>query len=222
MAAATPDRRRIRLPPRQHTNSTTHTGHAFGTGGYKTIAYEIVTKIGVPAAVFAPTGYGELLFGVWKGFAELARLGVAATTPRVFACEPAASGPLARAIAEGRPAAKVETARTAAYAINSSISGHRPVAAIRASGGRAFLVEDSEMAQAQHDLAHAGLWHEISAAAGLAGYRQLQNQDFEGPVVCIATSSGFKDIGVGAQPPKIINPHWDVVRRHLEAAGISC
>lgn len=172
--------------------------------------------------MFAPTGYGELLFGVWKGFAELARLGVAATTPRVFACEPAASGPLARAIAEGRPAAKVETARTAAYAINSSISGHRPVAAIRASGGRAFLVEDSEMAQAQHDLAHAGLWHEISAAAGLAGYRQLQNQDFEGPVVCIATSSGFKDIGVGAQPPKIINPHWDVVRRHLEAAGISC
>lgn len=202
--------------------TTTHTGHAFGPEGYKTIAYEIFTELGVPAAVFAPTGYGELLFGVWKGFAELARLGVAATTPRIFACEPAAGGPLARAIAEGRPAAKIEVARTSAYAINSSVSGYRPVAAIRASGGRALLVEDSEMARAQQDLAHAGLWCEISAAAGLAGYRQVRNQDFDGPVVCIATSSGFKDIGVGAQPPEIIDPHWDVVRRHLEAADISC
>ncbi|MEV5544463.1 hypothetical protein AB0L13_47535 [Saccharopolyspora shandongensis] len=37
-----------------------------------------------------------------------------------------------------------------------------------------------------------------------------------------ATSSGFKDISAGAQPPEIIDPHWDVVRRHLEAADISC
>ncbi|SDW93903.1 threonine synthase [Saccharopolyspora shandongensis] len=203
--------------------TTTHTGHAFGPEGYKTIAYEIFIELGVPAAVFAPTGYGELLFGVWKGFAELVRLGVATTTPRMFACEAAAGGPLAHSLAEGRPAAEVEVAQTAAYAINSKVSGYRPVAAIQASDGRALLVDDAEMARAQHDLARAGLWYEMSAAAGLAGFRQVRDQEeFDGPVVCIATSSGFKDIGVGARGPEPTDPHWDVVRRHLRSSGIAC
>ncbi|CAM5270552.1 hypothetical protein SALBM135S_06579 [Streptomyces alboniger] len=64
----------------------THTGHAFGPEGYKTLAYEIFAELGVPAAVFLPTGYGELLFGVWKGFAELVALGLADRVPRLYSC----------------------------------------------------------------------------------------------------------------------------------------
>lgn len=53
--------------------TTTHTGHVFGPEGYKTIAYEIHQDLGIPAAVFVPTSYGGLLFGIWKGFTELRR-----------------------------------------------------------------------------------------------------------------------------------------------------
>src|SRR5690606_32536318 len=67
--------------------TATHTGHAFGPEGYKSIAYEIHADLGVPAAVFVPTGYGELLYGVWKGFAELRRLGLTDRVPRMYACQ---------------------------------------------------------------------------------------------------------------------------------------
>ncbi|WP_399925499.1 pyridoxal-phosphate dependent enzyme [Streptomyces kanamyceticus] len=171
----------------------THTGHAFGPEGYKTLAYEIYTELGVPAAVFLPTGYGELLFGVWKGFAELVTLGLADRVPRLYSCEPEAGGPLAAAVRDGVPATRVPVGETAAYAIDCAVGGYRGVVALRESGGHPLLVSDQRMAAARAELARAGLWAELSAAAGLAGYRQLGQAVVEGPVVCVSTSSGFKD-----------------------------
>ncbi|KAB8190676.1 pyridoxal-phosphate dependent enzyme [Nonomuraea phyllanthi] len=179
--------------------TVTHTGHPFGPEGYKTIAYELFLQLGrVPAAVFTPTGYAELLYGVWKGFVELRLLGLAASVPRMFSCETAAGGPHARALATGAPAAIVELGASDAYGIAGPVGGHRGVVAVRDSGGEALLVSDDELRLAQRDLARQGLWQELSGAAGLAGYRRL-GQDFDGPVVCVATSSGFKDVGVGAE-----------------------
>jgi threonine synthase len=39
--------------------------------------------------VFVPTGYGECLFGIWKGFAELRRLGVTRAVPAMARCSTA-------------------------------------------------------------------------------------------------------------------------------------
>ncbi|WP_240777543.1 threonine synthase [Nonomuraea basaltis] len=179
--------------------TVTHTGHPFGPEGYKTIAYELFLQLGaVPAAVFAPTGYAELLYGVWKGFTELRLLGLADAAPRMFSCETAAGGPHARALATGAPAAIVDLGPSDAYGIAGTVGGHRGVLAVRESGGEGVLVTDEEMRRAQGELARQGMWQELSGAAGLAGYRRLR-RDFDGPVVCIATSSGFKDLGVGAE-----------------------
>lgn len=215
----------------------THTGHPFGPEGYKPIAYEIFAELGVPAAVFVPTGYGELLFGVWKGFDELRRLGVAPQVPRLFSCEPAAGGPLARAVADGLPAAQVPVGPTGAYAIACPVSSYRGVLALRGSGGRPLLLTDAELALAQRRLAGAGLWHELSGAAGYAGYHQLRDTagsgrpdgtpgsgrpdegTVGGPVVCIATSSGFKD-RVTAEAEGTVDPDWSAVRRRLLDAGL--
>jgi threonine synthase len=190
--------------------TVTHTGHPFGPEGYKTIAYELFLQLGqAPAAVFTPTGYAELLYGVWKGFVELKLLGLTGTTPRMFACEPAAGGPHARALATGAPAAIVETFPSAAYGIAGGVGGHRGVLAVRDSGGEAVLVTDEEMRLAQRDLAGQGLWQELSGAAGVAGYRKLR-REFGGPVVCVGTSSGFKDLGIGAQTyPVLEHPTLD-------------
>ncbi|MFJ3899913.1 pyridoxal-phosphate dependent enzyme [Streptomyces sp. NPDC090083] len=197
----------------------THTGHAFGPEGYKTIAYEIHRDIGTPSAIFVPTGYGELLFGVWKGFRELSQLGIAEDVPRIFACETASGGPLGKALAAGRPTAAVTVRPSAAYAINCAVNSYRGVIAVRESQGQAILVDDDEMHKAQAELAGSGLWAETSSAAALAGLRQYGEQ--AGQVVCISTSSGFKDIGVGTRTPPPDVTSWDEVRAHLRHEGIS-
>ncbi|MEV0252927.1 pyridoxal-phosphate dependent enzyme [Streptomyces sp. NPDC050732] len=195
----------------------THTGHAFGPEGYKTLAYEIYLELGVPGAVFLPTGYGELLFGVWKGFAELVALGVTDRVPRLYSCEPAVGGPLAAALRDGVPATAVPVGETAAYAISSSVGGYRGVVAVRESGGAALLVTDAEMVAARDELARGGLWPELSAAAGLAGYRQLGATAVEGPVVCVSTSSGFKDRDLlgGSASVELDPADWAEVERRV-------
>ncbi|MGW4644949.1 threonine synthase [Kitasatospora sp. NPDC004289] len=206
-------------PVSNHTR--THTGHGFGAEGYKTVAYELHAELGTPAAVFVPTGYGELLYGVWKGFAELHRLGVADRVPRVFGCEPAAGGPLAAAVRTGAPAAVVEVGPTEAYAIDVTNGGHRGVRAVTASGGGALLLTDREVRAAHGELAAQGLWCEFSSAIGLAGLRQLGGPAaFDGPVVCVSTSSGFKDLRVGTERAEALDPEWEAVAGRLKAAGI--
>ncbi|HEX4223533.1 MAG TPA: pyridoxal-phosphate dependent enzyme, partial [Pseudonocardiaceae bacterium] len=171
----------------------THTGHPFGPEGYKTIAYEIYGEIGVPSAVFVPTGYGELLFGVWKGFSELRRLGLTDRTPRMYACESAGGAPLAVAMSRNLPAVRVETEPTDAYSIACAVNSYRGVVAVRDSGGRALVLSDEQLRAAARELARGGLWVELSAAIGLAGLRSVADEEITGPTVCISTSGGFKD-----------------------------
>ncbi|QES04360.1 pyridoxal-phosphate dependent enzyme [Streptomyces venezuelae] len=195
---------------------TAHTGHPFGPEGYKTLAYEIAIGLGrAPAAVHLPTGYGELLFGVAKGFQELARLGVTGSVPRMYATEPAAAGALTEALRTGRPVARVPVAPTTAYAIDCEISGYRGVLAVRDTGGAARKVTDDQMAAARAELAAQGLWCETSAAAGLAGLRTYGPHDDDGPVVCVVTSSGYKDIGTARETHAPTPPDWTAIEAAL-------
>jgi threonine synthase len=196
-----------------------HTGHPFGPEGYKTIAYEIFLQLGrrLPEAVFVPTGYAELLYGVWKGFAELLRFGLVAETSRLYACEPAARAPLTRALAEGAPAMSVAPEPTAAYSVAVQVNGYRGVRAVRSSEGMAVAVSDEEMIAAQSALTRQGLWVELSSAISLAGLRQrlAAGERFTGPVVCISTSSGFKDNQTAAASVPVVEPDWPAVRELL-------
>jgi threonine synthase len=183
------------------TFTPTPTGPPYGVEGYKTIAYEIWQQLGrrVPTVVFVPTGYGELLYGVWKGFRELRDLGLADSAPRMAACEPAVMAPLRQALTDNSASALVASQPTIGYAIAASVSGYHAVVAIQESDGFAVPVTDEEMKEAQVNLARVGLWAEASAAASLAGLRKTIAQGAEGKdtVVCINTSSGFKDLSVG-------------------------
>jgi threonine synthase len=196
-----------------------HTGHPYGPEGYKTIAYEIFLQLGrrVPAAVFVPTGYGEQLYGVWKGFAELHRLGIAPRTPAIISCEPAARGPLAQALAENKPAVEVEPRPTEAYAIACTVNGYRGVVAVRDSGGQALTVSDEELHAARTEMARSGLWAELSSAAGVAALAQATREGarFDGPVVCISTSSGFKDKDGEPETLPETDGTWDSMLRAL-------
>ncbi|MFI1658665.1 pyridoxal-phosphate dependent enzyme [Streptomyces sp. NPDC020472] len=202
---------------------TAHTGHPFGPEGYKTLAYELALDLGrAPAEVYLPTGYGELLFGVAKGFQELARLGVTDSVPRVYAAEPAAAGALTEALRTGRPVARVPVGPTAAYAIDCEVNSYRGVLAVRTTGGAARTVTDGQMADARAELATQGIWCETSSAAGLAALRARGARGTDGPVVCVVTSSGYKDIATAKESFAPTAPDWEPIRAALttrEAGG---
>jgi threonine synthase len=197
----------------------THTGHPFGPEGYKTIAYELYRQLGgrVPAAVFVPTAYAELLYGVWLGFKDLQRVAGIGPLPQMIACEPAAGAPLRAALSSGRPVVKVDESPTAAYSIVVGSNSYRGVLAIQESEGDALALTDQEIGTAQTVLGREGLWAEFSSAASVAGLRQAADMGtrFDGPVVCLMTSTGFKDQGMPAPELPPVAPTWEAVQHTL-------
>lgn len=175
------------------------TNGPYGHEGYKAIAFELHDQLSgrVPDYVLVPTSYAEGLYGIWKGFDELRRLGLAERVPRMVACEPA-GGPLAEAWrGVGRPIARVEAQPTVARGIGGSVNSYLGIAALRASEGCVVQASDDEILDAQGELARQGLFAEPAAAASLAGLRALRASgrlESGASVVLISTSSGLKHL----------------------------
>jgi threonine synthase len=201
------------------------TNHPFGAEGYKTIAYELYLQLGrrAPEAVFVPVGYAELFFGIYKGFAELQRYGLIEELPRLVACEPAAGAPLKQAVERDEPIVTVESDPSDAYAIAVPVNSLRGVVAIRETNGHALAIDEAEIYEAQRRLSRAGLWVELSAAIALAGLLHAAELGLgrRGPLVAVSTSSGFKDLNVGADPVPEIDGSWQSLLDLLKRAGLS-
>ena len=199
------------------------TNHPFGSENYKTIAYELYLQLGnrAPAAVFVPVGFAELIFGIYKGFTELLRYDLIKTLPRMIACEPAAGAPLKHALAEGKPTIYVETTPSDAYSIAVPVNSYRGVVAVRDSNGAALAITDEAMYAAQKRLMRNGIWSELSAAISVAGLDFLDELDIDaGPLVCINTSSGFKDGSVGTNPIPEIDGSWEALLGEMDKCGL--
>jgi threonine synthase len=175
-----------------------HTGNPFGPEGYKTIAYELFAQLGgrVPGTVVLPTGYGELLFGVAKGFRELKQLGVSDAIPRILSAEPGVRAPLAHAMACNQAAAEVSGPGSLAAGIACTVSSYRAAVALRGSNGSALTFREETLIEAAAELAHEGLWQEYSGVAGLAALREAiqRGEKMDEPVVTVLTSTGLKDV----------------------------
>ncbi len=175
-----------------------HTGNPFGPEGYKTIAYELVYQLNgrMPGTVILPTGYGELLFGVTKGFAELKRFGVIERMPHIISAEPGGRAPLAHAMARNLAAAEVSGPASLAAGIACTVSSYRAAAALRSHRGRAFTFSEEVLIEATNELARDGIWQEYSGAAGIAALREAKQrgEPIEEPVVAVLTSTGLKEI----------------------------
>lgn len=195
--------------------TTPPTNHPFGSEGYKSIAYELYFQLGrrAPEAVFVPVGYAELLFGIHKGFKELRRYNLIDELPHIIACEPEASGaPHKIAAQSGVPTVTIADSKPSdAYAIAVPLNGYRGVVAIQESEGDGVAISEAEMHQAQADLGRVGMWGEVSSVISLAAARHAAEMGLgkRGPLVCIHTSSGFKDLNVGDTPIPLIDGSWD-------------
>jgi len=173
----------------------------WGVEGYKTIAYEVAEDFGwtAPDVVVVPAAYSDGLAGIWKGFTELAELGLVAHVPRMVAAEP--FGPLARALERGLDAPEAVPAgpTSVAFSIDSRYGTWQGLDALRRSGGLGLALTDEGILEAQRLLARdEGLFVEPSAAAAVTAVMQLAARkalEPEATIAVILTSGGLKDPG---------------------------
>lgn len=132
----------------------------------------------LPDAVIYPTGGGTGVLGMWKAWDELEALGlIDSRRPRMLCVQSEATAPLVRAFESGAADTTVLPAGgTLAFGLNvpGGVGHFRVLDIIRASGGAAVAVSESDMATE-----FSRLWRESSAgfspegAACLAALPQL-------------------------------------------------
>lgn len=184
-------------------NLTTTFLSPIGVEGYKTIAFELyLQRRKVPDYVFIPVGAGPILYGIWKGFSELAAGGMVKKIPRLVGVQSAGCAPIVRAWRQGSKTCAWEKPAGIASAISDPLTGYEEngdltVWALRASDGFGIEVDDKEILEAGKLLAREeGIFVEPSSAAALAGLRKAKQEEKlenQKEAAVILTGSGLKD-----------------------------
>jgi threonine synthase len=179
-----------------------HGANPYFFEGNKTVAYEIVEQMdwSVPDHVVLPVGGGTLFVAVWRGFTELAALGLTDRVPRLHAVQSAACQPVVAAYERGLgDVMPVREGHTVAggVRIGHPARGRQVLGAIRSSGGTAVAVADEELLRHYRALAQCeGIFAEPTSCLPLAALPTLLAQGAIGPddrVVVPLTGFGLKD-----------------------------
>jgi threonine synthase len=201
--------------------------------GKKTCAYEIWEDLGrsVPDRIVVPTGDGNLLSGMWKGWCDLHAVGLIDRLPKIDCVQSESSAAICNAVLRVREHGdedpdwtKVIIEDVQAATIADSIAVDRPrdgLAAVKGifrSGGEAITVPDREILSAIPEIASAtGILAEPAAAAPWAAVKQMASRkliDANEVVVCLVSGSGLKDIANVARSvskPLTVDPTVDAV-----------
>lgn len=166
----------------------------YGAEGYKAIAYEVAAELGrLPDAIIVPTASGDTVYGVAKGFNEVAEAtGLPAT--RIVAAQPQTANPLQRSMDNHTPV-RVTDARSFALSVADPLTGQQAMAALRRWNGETVAVSEDAIREAMRSFASSGLLVEAASAVSLAGYQQLcaEERIADGAsVVLLATCAGVK------------------------------
>ncbi len=162
--------------------------------GYRTIAYEIFERIGVPDAVIIPTGSCGLFIGTYRGFEDLNKLGYAHRKPMMIAVQGIEVAPLYEKLYSKKPP-------SGSSKLADGIRVPEPprldeaASIIRETRGRVVLVSDEDIVSALHELLGMGLIVEPTSAAAYAALAkvadELKSVGIEDVVIPL-TGSGLK------------------------------
>lgn len=165
--------------------------------GQKTVGYEIADQLGGVDTVVAPVGNGTLIHAVWKGFTELARIGLSDDVPRLAGVQAAGCNTVVDALHKGfsdiRPVQDVDTV-AGAIACGDPLDGDQALHALQESDGYGVAVSDEDILDAKQVLAEQeGIYAEEAGAAGIAGMLNDPDRFEDGEtVVCLVTGHGLK------------------------------
>jgi len=173
-----------------------HNWHPFFLEGTKTLAYELWEDLGfrAPDNVIMPCGAGSNLLGCWLGFGELLRAGAIDRLPRLFAAQPEACGPIARA-ALGLPAMPARPTIAEGTAIAVPLRLPECLAALAETKGGAVLLSEAEIGAAALRLARQGIYVEPTCAQAAAAFDRLMEDGQIAPgetSVVVLTGTGLK------------------------------
>jgi len=168
--------------------------------GAKTIAYEVFEYLGVPDIVIAPVGSGGLFLGLFEGFQDLVRAGVAKRIPRFIAVQGVDAMDVALE-AEKRGLRVVVAARGRSSRLADGIRVPSPprlrqiVDCLEKVEGAVVVLSDSEISDALRELIDMGFVVEPTSAAAYAAFKVLESRSGElcsGRVLIPLTGSGYK------------------------------
>ncbi|MBC7930820.1 MAG: threonine synthase [Rubrivivax sp.] len=170
--------------------------------GKKTLGYELAEQLDweLPDWVFYPTGGGTGLVGMWKAFEEMEQMGwIGGKRPRMVTVQAAGCAPIVRAFETGqRHADEFPNAATVASGLRvpKAIGDFLILDALRASGGTAIAVTDTELLAAVKEIGAAeGLFVAPEGAACLPALKVLIERGVVKPderVVLFNTGAGVK------------------------------
>lgn len=209
----------------------------FTREGKKTCAYEIWEDLDrrVPDRILVPSGDGNLLSGMWKGWRDLHAVGLIDKLPKIDCVQSESSAAICQTVRRIREQGDADPDWSTlvvndvnATTIADSISVDRPrdgLAAVKAviqSGGEAVTIPDEDILAAIPEIARAtGVFAEPAAAAPWAAAKQLLRDEKIAAnelLVCVVSGSGLKDIAnvrraVGE--PLTVEPSIDAVKDAL-------
>lgn len=170
--------------------------------GKKTMGFEVAEQCDweLPDAILYPAGGGVGLIGMWKAFDELEQIGwIGSKRPKMIAVQAAGCAPIVRAFESGEARSEFwQNAHTIAAGLRvpKALGDFLMLDAIRASGGTAIAVTDTEMLDAGIELASTeGIFAAPEGAACVAAVRHLIADGFlKSPerIVIFNTGTGYK------------------------------
>jgi threonine synthase len=171
--------------------------------GKKIMGYELAETLGwtLPDVIIYPAGGGTGLVGMWKAFAELAKMGWLNETkmPRMVAVQADGCAPIVKAFQEGAEFCDFWLgAHTLASGLRvpKSFADHEILKDLRESKGTAVAVSDEQITLAQKQLGKMeGVFSAPEGAATLAALLKLVEQKWVQPeerIVLFNTGSGLK------------------------------
>ena len=199
----------------------------------KTYAYEVTGELGrVPDYSFHPTATGGGIWGAWKGFNELANIGVTDRLPKMVGVQPESVCWLKRTIDSGGDYCHPYDDHTGTDAQSIDLSsplqgGRRQLKAVRDSGGMAMSVTEEEIRQAMKDLGREGISAEPASASSVAAFKKAAEAGTirsDETVVCSITGIALKQPAVlksiFPKPEHSINADIDELRALMQKLGI--
>jgi len=154
----------------------------------------VFEELGCPDYVVVPVGNAGNISAIWKGFKELAELGLCRRLPKMVGVQAEGAAPLAKAWERGAPQPffidEPETVATA-IKIGKPVNWPKALAAVKESGGLFVTVSDVEILRAQKLLASRdGIGAEPAGAASVAAALKLK---LSGTAVAVVTGHALKD-----------------------------
>jgi threonine synthase len=150
--------------------------------GYKAMALEIAEQFGwdLPDNILFPTGGGEGVIGLWKGFKELIELGWTEKIPRLIVVQSSGCAPLVKAFTNKEPEVKVawKNAETIAAGLRvpHPYASYLVLRAIKETKGMAVAVDDKEIISSMKAFFKMGIYACPEAASTLAASNKLASE----------------------------------------------